>query len=126
MLQRIPTIYAKNSEKGLFISAKSYEKYIVCKDYCIAHHKNKTFFLPDCKYHIILLGEIEELRHKLNTFCFTYENVECLYTVFKYRFNMEKLLQTVELCLTMGREQSFLTEETEEWTKGRVLQKRVS
>ena len=40
--------------------------------------------------------------------------------------SMEKLLQRVEMCLTMCREQSPLTKETEEWTKCRVLQKRGS
>ena len=40
--------------------------------------------------------------------------------------SMEKLLQRVKMCLTMCREQSFLTKETEDWTKCRVLQKRGS
>ena len=87
MLQTIPSSYAKLSEKKFFISAKTYEKYIVCKDYCIAHHDDLTCFLPACKYHIILFGGIEELLHKLDTFCVTYQHVDCLYTMFKYRFN---------------------------------------
>ena len=87
MLQTIPSFYAKISEKSLFISAKTYEKYIVCKDYCIAHHNKKTCSLPACKYYIILLGEIEELLHKLDTFCSTYQHVDCLYALFKYRFS---------------------------------------
>ena len=87
MLQAIPSFCAKFSEKSLFTSANTYEKYIVCKEYCIAHHDDKTCFSPNCRYHIILLGEIEELLHKLDTFCFTYQHVDCLYTLFKYRFN---------------------------------------
>ena len=87
MLQTIPSFYAKISEKSLFISAKTYEKFIVCKDYCIAHYDDKMCSLPACKYHIILLGEIEELLHESDTFCFTYQHVECLYTLFKYRFS---------------------------------------
>ena len=87
MLQTIPRFYAKISEKSLFISVKTYEKYIVCKNYCIAHQDDKTCSLPACFYHIILLGEIEELLHKLDTFCFTYQHVDCLYTLFKYRFS---------------------------------------
>ena len=87
MLQTIPSFYAKISEKSLFISATTYEKYIVCKDYCIAHHDDKTCFLPSCKYHILLLGNVQELLKKLDTFCFTYQHVDCLYTLFKYRFN---------------------------------------
>ena len=87
MLQTIHSFYAKISEKSLIFSAKTYEKYIVCKDYCIAHHDDKTCSLPCCKCHNILLGEIEEMLHKLDTFCFTYQHVDCLYTLFKYRFN---------------------------------------
>ena len=87
MLQSIPSFYAKNSEKSLFISANTYEKFIVCKDYCIAHHNEKTCFLPACKYHIVLLGNVQELLKKLDSFSFTYQHVDCLYTLFKYRFS---------------------------------------
>ena len=44
-------------------------------------------FLPSCKYHILLHGNVEELLKKLDTFCFTYQHVDCLYTLFKYRFS---------------------------------------
>ena len=46
MLQMIPSfskIYSKNS---LFISANTYEKFIVSKDYCIVRHDDKMCFLP--------------------------------------------------------------------------------
>ena len=85
LLQTIPSFHVKSSEKSLFNSAKSYENYIVCKDYCIAHHNDKTCFLTACKYHIVLFGEIEQLLHKLYTFCFTYQHVDCFYTLFRYR-----------------------------------------
>ena len=87
MLQTIPSFYTKLSERSLFISTNTYEKYIICKDYCIAHHDDKTCFLPACKYHIVLLGNVQELLKKLDTFCFTYQHVDCLYTLFKYRFS---------------------------------------
>ena len=87
MLPTIPSFCTKISEKSLFISANTYEKCIVFKDYCIAHHNDKTCFLPACKYHIILLGNVEELVKKLDIFCFTYQHVDCLYTLVKYRFN---------------------------------------
>ena len=86
MLQTIPSFYTKLSEKSLSISVNTYEIYIVCKDYCIAHHDDKTCFLPSCKYHILLLGNVGELLKKLDTYCFTYQHVGCLYTLFKYRF----------------------------------------
>ena len=46
MLQTIPNFYTKTSEKSLFISANTYEKYVFGKDYCIAHHDDKTWFYP--------------------------------------------------------------------------------
>ena len=87
MLQIIPSFYTKFSEKNLFISANTYGKYNVCTDYCIAHHDDKTCSLPACKYRIILPGNVEELLKKLNTFCITYQHVDCLYTLFMYRFS---------------------------------------
>ena len=87
MLQTNPSFYTKISEKSLLFSATTYEKYIVCKNYCIAHHNDKTCFLPACKYHIVLLGNVQELLKRLDTICFTYQHVDCLYTLFKYRFS---------------------------------------
>ena len=86
-LQTISSFHAKTSEKSLLISATTYETHIVCKDYCIAHHNENTCFLHACKCHFVLLGNVQELLKKLDTFCFTYEHVDCLYTLFKYRFS---------------------------------------
>ena len=97
MLRTIASFYAKLSEKSLFISATIYEKYIVRKDYCIAHHNEKTYFLPACKYHIVLLGNVQELLKKLDTFCFTYQHVDCLYTLFKYRFSGKVIAKSGEV-----------------------------
>ena len=47
----------------------------------------RRVFLPACKYHIVLLGNVQELLKKLDTFCFTYQHVDCIYTLFKYRFS---------------------------------------
>ena len=88
MLPTNYSFYAKISEKSLFASAKTYDKYIFCKErYCIVHHDNRTCFLPTCIYHILLPGVIDELPHKSDSFCFTYQHVNCLYTLFKYPFN---------------------------------------
>ena len=107
MLQTIPRFYAKIPEKSLFISAKKKEKLIVCKDYCIAHHDDKTCLLPACKYHIILLGKIEEFLHKLETFCFTYQHVDCLYTLFKYLFSGKIIAQSGNVFDNVQRAISF-------------------
>ena len=82
MLETIPSFCAKTSERSLVTSVKTYEKNIVCMDYCIAHHDDKTCSLPAYKYRNIIPGEIEKLLHKLDTFCSTYQHVDCLYTLF--------------------------------------------
>ena len=121
MLQAKPSFYTKFSEKSVFISANSYEKFFVCKDYCIAHHDDKTCFLPSCKNHILLHGNVEELLKKLDTFCFTYRHVDCLYVD-----SVEKLLKRVDKCLITCNEQLTSITETREWTECRASQKRDS
>ena len=68
MLQVIPSVYTIYSKNSLFISPNIYEKYIVSKEYCIAHHDDKMCFIPNCRYHIILMGNIKELLQKLCAF----------------------------------------------------------
>ena len=99
--------FTQNSQKKVFFSANTYEKYIVCKDYCIAHHNGKTCFLPSCKYHIFLLGNNEELLKKLDTFCFTYQHVDCLYTLFKYRFSGKVIAKRGQLFDNVQRAVDF-------------------
>ena len=54
-------------------------------EYCIARHDDEMCFLPNCRYHIILIGNIKELLQKLDAFCSNYQHVDCLYTPIKYR-----------------------------------------
>ena len=53
MLQTIPSFYTKFSEKSLFIFASTYEKKTLFVQTI------RRVFLPACKYHIILLGNIQ-------------------------------------------------------------------
>ena len=82
-----PQLLRKNFRKCLFISATTYGKYIVCKNYCIAHHSEKTCFLPAFNYHIVLPGNVQDLLKKWDTLCFTHQHVNCLYTLLEYRFS---------------------------------------
>ena len=87
MLQMIPSFYTNYLKNSLFISSNAYEKYIVSEEYCIARHDDKMCFLPNCRYHILTKGNLEELLQKLDAFCFYYQHVDCLHTLFKYRFS---------------------------------------
>ena len=70
MLQVIPSFHTNFQKNRLFISANTYEKYIVSKEYCIARHDDKMCFLPNCRYQTILIGYIKELLKFLDAFCF--------------------------------------------------------
>ena len=87
MLQVIPSFYTIYSKNSLFISANTYENYIVSKEDCIVRHDDKICILPNCRYHILLIGNIKELLRKLDAFCFNYHYEDCLYTLFGYRFS---------------------------------------
>ena len=97
MLQVILGFFTNYSKNCLFISANTYEKFIVSKEYCFAGHNDKMCFLPNCKNHIILLGNIKELLQKLDAFCFNYQHVDCLYTLFKYHFNGKIVIKSGQL-----------------------------
>ena len=89
MLQSIPSFYSIYSKKSLFISTTTYEKFLVCNEYCVAMHSDSTCALPNCKYHVLLVADklVNTLLEKLDTLCFTYQFVDCFYTLFKYRFS---------------------------------------
>ena len=96
-LQVIPSFYTNYSKNSLIFTANTYEKLILCKEYCIARHDDKMCFLPNCRYHIILKGHIKELLQKLDAFCFNYQHVDCLYKLFKYRFSGKIVLKSGQL-----------------------------
>ena len=97
MLQVIPSFYSKYSENSLFISANTYEVSIASKVYCIARHDDKMCFLPNCRYHILLMGNLKQFLQKLDAFCFNYQQVDCLYTIFKYRFSGKNVVKCGQL-----------------------------
>ena len=97
----------------------------VSKDHCFAQHVDKMCFLPNGRYHIKLKGVIEDVLQKMDAFCFTYQNVDYLYRLWKYRFS-DKVLPTVEKCLRMYREQLVLINEAKDWTECPALGKRGS
>ena len=97
MLQVIPTFYTVYSKNSLFISTNTYEKFILSKEYCIVRHDDKMCFLPKCRYHILLIGNIKELLQKLDAFYFNYQHVDCLYTHLKYCFSDKIVFKSGQL-----------------------------
>ena len=54
-------------------------------------------FLPNCKYHNIIIGNRKGLLQKLDAFCFNYQHVDCLYTTIKYRFSGKIVVKSAQL-----------------------------
>ena len=109
MMQKVPSFYTNYSEKtASFFSSNTCEKYIVSEKYCIARHDDKMcFFVPNCRYHIILRGNIKELLQKMDAFCFNYQHVDCLYTLFKYRFSGKIVVKSGQLFDNLQRAAHF-------------------
>ena len=125
MLQTIPSFYAKVSKKIRFISGKTNEKDIVCQDYCIAHLNDKTCFYPVVNITLYFLEKLKNCYINWTHFVSPI-NTWTVYIPCSSTASLEKLLQGMEMCLTIWREQSTLTKKTEESRKCRVLQKRSS
>ena len=73
-------------EKTFFSSANTHQIYIVSEKIFSAQHQDKVCFLPNCRYHLLLKGDIEDLLQKVDAFCREYQDVGWLYTILKYRF----------------------------------------
>ena len=106
-LQVIPSFYTIFSQNSLFISSKTYEKFIVSKEHCIARHDDKMCFLPNCRYHMILIANIKEMLQNLDAFCLNYQHVECLYIPFKYRLSGKIVVKSGQLFDNLQRAVHF-------------------
>ena len=129
-LQVIPSFYTNYAKNSLFFSPNTYEKYIVSQEYCIACHDDKMCFLSNCRYHNILIGNIKELLQKLDAFCFNYQHVDCLYTLFKYRFSDKIVLKSGQLFDILQRvvnfnQQNKGVERMPSFAKKRLLRKKL-
>ena len=107
MLQVIPSLDTNYSKNNLFISANTYEKFIVSKEYCIARHNDKMCFLPNCRYQIVLIGNIKGLLQKLEAFCFNYQHMDRLYTLFKFHFIGKIVIKSGQLVDNLQRAVHF-------------------
>ena len=88
MCQACSTFYSDYNAESLFISASEnfYEKFIVTQDYCVSNHSS---FRPveNCKFQLVLIGSsLDQILQILDKYHFTYQIVDCIYTLYKYRF----------------------------------------
>ena len=86
--------------------------------------RRENVFLPLCRYHIILIGNIRGLLQKLDAFPFNYQYVNCLLTLFKYHFSGKIVVKSGQLFDNLQRAVHF--NQQEEWTECPASRKRDS
>ena len=125
MLQVIPSFYTNYSKNSLFTSANTCEKFIVSTEYCIAHHDDKMCFLPNCRYHIILIGNIETCyRNWMLSVSITNTWTVCIH--FSSTASAAELLPRVENFFINCRGHFLSTSNIEEWRECPASGKRDS
>ena len=88
LCQAYPTFYSDYKAKSLFISVseKFYEKFNFIEDYCVFNHSS-IFPVENCKFHLILIGSsLDQILQRLDKYHFTYQIVDCIYTLYKNSF----------------------------------------
>ena len=86
--QALPSFFSEYCQKSLFnsVSSEFYEKHIVTNNFCVSTH-NTYCSLKNCKFHILLnCSSFDQILQRLGNFHFTYQIIDCLYTLYKYRF----------------------------------------
>ena len=71
----------------LYLSQKTFiRKFIDTQDYCVSNHSSFCS-VENCKFHLVLIGSLlDEILQRLDKYHFTYQIVDCIYTLYKYRF----------------------------------------
>ena len=87
MCQAYPTFYSDHNAKSLFISVSENfkEKILVTQDYCVSNHSS---FCPveNLKFHLVLIGSsLDQILQRLDKYHLTYQDVDCIYTLYKQR-----------------------------------------
>ena len=87
MCQVLPSYFNNLSSKCYYFDKhEKFTQYLVTEQYCVARH-NDFCPIENCKSHIILISDsLEDILEKLDIFFYTYQTVDCLYTLFKHQF----------------------------------------
>ena len=105
MCQALPSFSSDYCQKLLFISISGdfYEEYIVSNNFCVSTH-NSYCSLENCNFHILLIGSsFDQILQRLGNFLFTYQIIDCLNTLYKYRFYSNVISSTSEVFNQLDR-----------------------
>ena len=101
-------------------------KNILCiKNTVLPHHEDKMCFLPNCRYHNILICNNKDLLPKLDAFCFNNQQWT-VFIHFSSTASVAKMLSEVDNSLIICRRQFISTNKTEEWFECQASRKKGS
>ncbi len=99
-----PSQYEEFTNKCLFLIVDEYTNFITSANtYAVAKHNDKTCQLSEkCKFHLIIFDErVRNSLEILNKHCkghtVYYQQVDCLYTLYKHYFFNEIVTQVGEV-----------------------------
>ena len=85
--QRVAPSFLQSVRRTAFSVLQIHTK-IYFKQRCsTVNHDVQKYFWLNCRFQILSPGNFEEFLQKLDPLCFTYHQVDCFYTLFKYRFS---------------------------------------
>ena len=105
MCQALPSFYSDYCKKSLFICVSSdfYKKYIVTPGYCVSTH-NTSCSLENCKFQLVLIGiSLSQICQRLDKYVYIYQEIDCLYTLFKHRFYSSFVTSSGEMFNQLSR-----------------------
>ena len=95
------------------------------KENCIAHHVAKVL-LSNCGRFMFLLGTVKELLQRLDPLCFTYQHVDCPYTLFKYRVSGKSFVKSGQVLDNVQRAVVFTQRNRGTDKMSNIAKKRLS
>ena len=102
--QALSSFYSKVVENRVL---SKIEKYIVTKNLCVST-VNYYCSLENCKFQILLIGlSFYQILQRLGNFHFTYQIIDCLYTLYKYRFYSKVISSTWPRCSSQFEQKKF-------------------
>ena len=96
------TILSKNQcSRWLQLCVKLFPAFI--QIIAVSTH-NSYCSLENCEFHILLIGSsFDQILQRLSNFNFTYRNIDCLYTLYKYSFYSNVISSTGEVFKQLDR-----------------------
>ena len=90
-------------KKNRYLFYCFYGKHIVTNYFCVSTHKSYCF-LENCKFHLVLIGIcLSQIVQRLDKYVYIYQEIDCLYTLFKHRFYSSIVTSSGEMFNQLSR-----------------------